>query len=277
MTFYETVTAAVRDLTLYGYDSPVRLEHWLTELRKAALATMWSPVKAREELHRSLHAIYDRLVIKGGVAKFHVGVPHYTVERLFPLMRQELDRWILASADLIKLNREEAISKTLRRFSGWATSIPAGGSKVVDKPEVKDDVAKALRRLPYSERFVAIDQGHKLTASINAVIANNGGAIAGEWFSNYLQRGYDYREDHKERHGKFYLIRGNWAQEKGLVKPGAAGYLDKITQAGEEPGCRCHIRYVYVLSRLPVEMLTQKGIDALAEIKRGSHGQSVAA
>lgn len=277
MTLYETITAAVRDLTSYGYDSPARLEYWLGELRKAAVASMWSPVKAREELHRSLVTLYDRLVIKGGVAKFHVGVPRYTIDRLTPLMRQELDRRILASADLIKLNRDEAVEKTLRRFSGWATSIPAGGSRVVDKPEVKDDVAKALRSLPYRERVVLIDQGHKLIASINMVVAKGGGAIAAEWHSHFRQRGYDYREDHKERDGKVYLIRGNWAQEKGLVKPGKAGYLDEITQVGEEPMCRCFNSFVYAPSRLPIEMLTQKGIDALDEIKRNQHGRTLAA
>ena len=174
----------------------------------------------------------------------------------------------MASAQLIKLNRQQSIAKTLQRFSGWATSIPAGGSKAVDKPEVRDDLKKALRSLPYEERRVAIDQGHKLVATINDLVAVEGGAIAGEWHSNFRQPGYDARPDHKERDGGVYLIRGNWASAQGLVKPGPAGWSDSITQPAEEPFCRCQFHYIYSLRRLPEGMLTAKGRAALQTAQR---------
>ena len=37
----------------------------------------------------------------------------------------------MASAKLIKLNRDAAIERTLQRFSGWSTSIPVGGTAEV--------------------------------------------------------------------------------------------------------------------------------------------------
>jgi len=43
------------------------------------------------------------------------------------------------------------------------------------------------------------------------------------------------------------------------MKAGPAGYLDEITQPGEEPFCRCFVRYIYNIRNLPDDMLTQKG------------------
>lgn len=70
--------------------------------------------------------------------------------------------------------------------------------------------------------------------------------------------GYDYREDHKERDEKIYLIRGSWALEKGLIKP-VNGYYDEITAVGEEVYCSCQAIYIYAPQKLPDEFLTEKG------------------
>jgi len=129
-------------------------------------------------------------------------------------------------------------------------------------------VTKALRSLPFEERRVAIDQGHKMLSSLSATIAEGGNALAGRWFSHWRQLNYDYRPDHKEQDGKVYLIRDSWAHAQGLVKPGEAGYLDEITQAGEEVYCRCAVTYLYALRALPPEMLTKKGHAALAEARK---------
>jgi hypothetical protein len=169
----------------------------------------------------------------------------------------------LDSAVLIKLNRDEATEKTLRRFAGWASSVPAGGSSVVAKGETKQDILKSLRQLDYVERRVVIDQGHKLMSSVDAVIAQQTGAIAAVWRSHWKRPGYDYRPDHKERDQKFYLIRGSWAQEKGYVKPDEAGYTDQITAPAEEPFCECYFVYLTSLRQLPESMLTAKGREAL--------------
>jgi len=121
--------------------------------------------------------------------------------------------------------------------------------------------------LPYSERFVLIDQGHKLVASINDIIAADGGAIAGQWSSRWRQPGYNYREEHKERDGQFFLIRDSWAHRAGLVKKGKAGYVDESTAPGQEPACRCSYKYVYNIRDLPDDMLTAKGKAWLANAR----------
>jgi hypothetical protein len=263
--FDETLAAAVSDLTEHGFTSTERVQFWLDQLRRAAQDAMRPEYEAEDALRRALSAIYKRLVERGQVARFHPGVGRFTLQRVAPHLRAELDRRILAATQLIKLNRTEAVQKTLQRFSGWSTSIPAGGTAAADKRTVKADISKSLKQLPFVERRLHIDQGHKLTASINEVVARGGGAIALIWRSNWWQAGYNYREDHKERDGDVYLIRGCWAQEKGLVKPGKAGYYDKVTAVGEEPFCRCYAIYIYTLRGLPEDMLTKKGQEALQE------------
>lgn len=267
MTFYETISAAIADIVAHGFDSQKRLDDWLIKIKKAAVRSLVSPKVLEQHLKATLTTIYRRMVEKGGVFQYHPGIPKFTIASIKPKLHAELRRRIMASANLIVLNRDESVNNTLRRFAGWMSSVPAGGSKTQDKAEVKTTIRKALVSLPFEERRVLIDQGHKLIASINDIVAQDGGALAAVWHSNWRQKNYDYREDHKERDEKVYLIRDSWAHKAGFVKPGKVGYLDQITQPAEEPFCRCHASYLYALKRLPPEMLTAKGVAEIARVK----------
>ena len=240
--FYSVLTAAINDLVESGFDSVERIEKWTRELRAAAERSMISPESLEQMLRDGLAAVYRRMVDQDGVLKFSPGIERFTLEKIKPTLRAELDRRIMASANLIRLNRAQAIDKTLQRFQGWATSIPKGGTDNAKKRETKENVRKSLASLPFEERRVLIDQGHKLTAAISEIVASDGGAIAGRWVSHFSQPGYNYREDHKERDfrvtGNVYLVRDSWAQRLGYVKPmGRAGYTDEITKPGEEVFC----------------------------------------
>jgi hypothetical protein len=276
-TYHDVINEAVDDMTANGYDSTERISYWQQRIKEAAEAAMGGRHRMEELLREAMAAVYRRLIEKGQIARYHQGVGRFTLDRVRPQLRAELDRRIMASADLIKLNRQEAIEKTLRRFAGWSTSIPKGGAAPGQKTEAKVDLKKALKQLPFSERRCLIDQGHKLTASLNEVLATDGGAIAGRWRSHYKQQGYNFRETHKERDYEWnksqgrewvYLMRNSWAQQNGLVKPGPAGYYDQITSAAEEPFCRCYVTWLYTLGKLPPDMLTKKGEAALAEVQR---------
>jgi hypothetical protein len=258
-TFYQVLTAAVIDLCERGYDSPERVAYWIEKLRGAAQRSMLSKADLSRHLAATLRALYREKVERGGILRRHAGIERFTLERISPRLRAELDRRILAAASLIRVNREEAVSTTLRRFAGWSTSIPPGGSDAVDRREVKSDIRKPLRSLPFKERRVAIDQGHKLVANISEILATDGGAIAGVWRSNWRQANYDYRPDHRERDGQFYMVRGNWALDRGLVKVGTEGYTDDITKPGEEVFCRCQYQWIHSIGRLPDAMLTERG------------------
>lgn len=266
-TFYQTITDAVADIAEHGYESEERLDYWIEQIRAAALADLTPEAELTAQLQRVLGKSYASLVEKGGILRRHEGVERWKLDRLAPELRGELDRRIVASANLIKLNREQAIADTLRRFQGWATSIPIGGSDDVDKRGVKGNIRKELAGLPFRERRVLIDQGHKLNASLADIIATGSDAIAAIWHSNWRERNYNYRKDHKERDDRYYAIRGNWAIERGFMKPGPNGYTDDITKPGEEVYCRCYYQYVYNLTDLPADMVTAKGRDAIAETR----------
>ena len=181
--FYDVLTEAVSDMVENGFDSIERVAKWTRMLRDAAAAAMISPIAMEQMLRDELAATFRKMVDQGKIAEFNPGVERYTIERLRPALRAELDRRIMASADLIKLNRQQAIDKTIQRFQGWSTSIPKGGTRTAEKRETKKEVRKALSSLPFEERRVLIDQGAKLIASLNDIIANDGGAIAGIWSS----------------------------------------------------------------------------------------------
>jgi len=255
MTFFEVLTAAINDIIEHGFDSQKRIDDWVKKIREAALREMIPDSKIQAELEKSLNAAFSRMVTKGGLV--NANVSKYDVDRLKPKLRAELDRRIMASTNLIKYNREEALSNVLRRFEGWATSIPKGGSDMVDRREEKQNIRKSLGKLPFEQRRVIIDQTHKLVSNINEIVAVDNGAIAARWHSHWKQAGYNYRKDHKERDDKVYVIRGSWAHEKGYIKP-INGYTDDITTPGEEVFCRCSYVYLYHLRQVK-GLLTKKG------------------
>lgn len=272
-TFTRTVREAVKFFLRNGYTSRQELEQWQAIIRQAAESETDDDYMSM--VSDRLRKTYDLQVSKAGALERHKGLSRFTLNYMEPKLRSELDRRILASADLIKLNRTAAINKTVQRFSGWATSIPVqdyvgGGLSPSSRSGVNyncDHIQKSAQHVDYEARRVMIDQSHKLIANIDNIIATSNNAIAAEWHSHWRQAGYDYREDHKERDKLVYLIRGNWAQKNGYVKAGPAGYLDEITQPGEEVFCRCYVTYLYNLRSIPEDMLTQKGRKFLESMK----------
>lgn len=269
--FDKVLKDAIDDMAQHGFDSAERLQYWQARLRAAAEATMSSDAKMKRMLEEAMRAVYRRMAERGGVLRMHPGLSKFTVDRLTPIMKRELDKRIFASADLIKLNKQQVMEETLRRFSGWASSIPVGGSDVADKREAKRDIRKSMSGLQFKERRVLIDQGHKLQTAISEVVATNSGALAAYWRSHWREANYDYREDHKERDGELYVVRGNWAMEKGLMKAGGHKYTDEIEKPGEFIFCQCNYQYIYSLRKLPDEMLTVKGRSELERVRKELH------
>jgi hypothetical protein len=265
--FQEVLQAAIEDILEFGFDNQERVDRWMRELRIAAERSMISPQSLEQQLRDGLAAVYRRQVEEGVIFKRNPGVERFTLEMVKPRLRAELDRRIVASANLIKLNRAQAIDETLRRFQGWSSAIPPGGVSRETRGEVKAKVKKSLASLPFEERRVLIDQGHKLTSSLSKILATDGGAIAGVWHSHWRQAGYDFREDHKERDQRVFLVRDSWAHKAGYVKRGRIGYVDESTEPGQEVFCRCYYQWLYALKDLPEDMLTAKGKAALASVQ----------
>ena len=262
-SFSEIVSAAIADMQQHGFDSIDRVNRWQREITYAAEKEAKSSKDIDARLKDHLSRVFTSQIINGNALKKHK-IARWTLEKIKPRLRLELDRRIMASAQLIKLNREEMIARTLRRFNGWATSLPMGGSDAVDKRETANELKKALKQLPFSERRVFIDQGFKLRASLDSIIATDGGAIAAIWHSRH-GGGYNNRPDHLKRDEHIFVMRGNWAIEDGLMKLDGRQYIDEITQPGEEIYCSCNYQYLYDLRDLPDSMLTEKGRATLAK------------
>ncbi len=263
--FADILAQAVKHFSEQGFTSKDDLELWIKRIKAAAIASLVPEHILQERLKASFQAIFKRLVDRGAITRWHKGIERYTIEKLKPELRDELSRQIFAAADLIKLNRETAVAKTLVRFSGWATSVPAGGSQVVQKVDTKEQIKKALASLPFEERRVLVDQGQKFVSNLSSIIATNNGAIAAEWEHHYSLHP---REAHIERDGDIFLIRGSWAHSAGFVKPRECGYTDDVEKPGEWIYCRCSYRYIYGLSDLPEDMLTKRGKEELERIRR---------
>ena len=263
-TLLDLIRQAVSDIAQNGF-SWDRVKGWQRRI-EMALQTYRDTSQAERRIAHGLRELFARKTTPTVLAKVHPGVDKVTLRMIAESHRGMLDDRIRASVDLIRLNRERAISRMLDRFAGWSTSIPSGGSSK-QTPEIVSHIAKPLRSMSYEERRLYIEQGHKMIANVNAILAEQSNAIVVIWRSHYRQAGYDYREDHKERDGKFYAIRGNWAMERGFMKLGGHQYIDEITQFGEEINCRCFGIYLSNLRDLPDDMLTLKGKAELNRVK----------
>lgn len=267
-SYYDVLTAAVEDMLENGFDSAERVSMWMDRLKAAAQRTLKAPYEMERLLREGLMQTYRRYIDEGQILRYNFGVSRFTLDKVRPQLRAELDRRIMASASLIKLNRTKMLENTLSRFQGWATSIPLGGSDVAKRKQVKLEIKRPLASAPFEERRVLIDQGHKLMSSLNSILATDAGAIAAIWHSHWKELNYNYRLNHKARDQNVYTVPGNWAIKEGIMRAGKAGYTNEITQPAEEPFCRCFYQYIYSIDRLPDDMITGKGRKMLESFER---------
>ena len=212
------IRAAVKHFRENGYTSADELLSWQMRIREVA-----ERITEQELVRRvsdRLERAYTIDVDREKMLKRHAGISRFQLDNVRPRLRAELDRRIMASADLIKLNRHKAIETTLSRFSGWATSIPdkaliSGEGAQMDMFKTIDHIAKSAEQIRYEANRVMIDQNHKLLANIDNIVATDNGAIAAVWHSHWRQPGYDYRDAHKKLDGNMYAIKGNRRSRKG--------------------------------------------------------------
>lgn len=265
--FYQVLSAAIADLTEHGFDSQQRLDEWMRRLDVAARASLVPREVLEHAIRDGLQRVFARTTTTANLLRTHKGISEFTLAAIKPKLRAELDRRILASASLIKLNREGSVQRTLQRFSGWATSIPIGGTEVSERKEVSRNVRRGISGLPFEERRVVVDQGHKLIASINSIVAVDGGAIAAKWKHVREGGGYQARPEHEARNDHIFVVRDNWAISQGLMKLSGRQYTDQIEQPGELVYCRCTYQFLYALRDLTSDMLTDRGREELSRAR----------
>jgi hypothetical protein len=198
------------------------------------------------------------------------GVSRYTLERIKPHLRGELDRRILAiartSADQIGADRQAVIESTLRRFVDWVTTMPTDAEE--ERGAENNEMPETLVELPLEERRrqVMLHQGIRFSASLSEMLAIDAGALAMVWRTTGCD-GSDHSPDHRQRDDRCYALRESWALSKGLMRAGQSGYYDEITSVSEEHNCRCGAKWIYSVRDLPEDMITPKGKSELARAK----------
>jgi len=257
--FRTLLLEAIDHFATNGYSSAADLQEWVARLHRSLDDELMGDPATKALVTQVLTSVYNREV-RLGIGKRVPGVSRYTLDRVAPQLRAELDRRIFASVDLIRLNRRAATEKTLQRFSGWVSSVPPGGAPQTVKREVARDVGKSVATLKFEARRVAIDMGHKLSSAVSATVAMGEGAIAATWMDRGAHdKSYNARPEHLARSGKLFLVRNSWAISDGLIKKGGLMYTDEIEQPAELPYCSCTYTYVVSPRALPPELLTAKG------------------
>lgn len=264
-TFNQTLADAIRELAETGYQSPERIDYWLSELRRAAESEIGPDWRLDRDVRGKFDALFTRLIERRGIEKYVPGVTRFTIASVRPELRAELDRRIVAAADLIRLHRREAVERTLQRFRGWSTSIPPGGDGTIDKRETRMSIGKSVAQVAFERRRCEVDQGYKLIANVSEIVATDAGAIAGIWHDHgQHDRSYDARKEHLARSGRIFLVKDSWAIREGLIVRGSRPYMEEIEKPGQLVYCRCWYQFLTSPRRLPDDMLTRRGQEWVA-------------
>lgn len=262
--YTKVISEAVADILANGYDSPERVAFWIRQIQGAASERLGTPEVAARRLRQALETAFVRQVDGGLVLRRHRGVSPEVLNRLRPLLQTELERRVLAATTLVRMNYEKTVDTTLRRFVGWATAVPPGGTSAQTRAEAK----RPLRDLEYVDNRLYKDQEYKMIEALSHTIGEGGGAIAARWRSRWRDPGYNYRKEHKHRDEEIVLLRNSPALAQGLVKRAGHAFMDEIEFPGEWPHCQCWYDYIYTLDGVPEECLTAKGRSALVASRR---------
>ncbi|MDE1990791.1 MAG: hypothetical protein KGI82_10020, partial [Betaproteobacteria bacterium] len=111
-TFYDLVRQAVAQASEHGPPSEAQLDALLVQIRLAAQRSLLSDAEVNAQLKRHFAGLYNRLIVRGKIFERMRGVERFTAAQVAPAIRAELDRAILASADLIRLNKAAEVEKT---------------------------------------------------------------------------------------------------------------------------------------------------------------------
>ena len=226
---------------------------WLPQLRMALHGVFPSDAKISDEVGKLLTAKFKR-GLKGINRRHKLPVGRLGPEFIEAKYRPLLADRIRASAELIKLNRDQEIERQLRRFVGWSTgSLPSQDKRAKDN--LYGGVVKRLQDESFERRRVCIDQGAKLLAAVDDVIAIQHGAIAKKWRHVIPHAGYQSREEHLELDGQVFAVKDNPMLRAGRMKKAGRPYAEDVSpQPAQEPYCQCWWSAIYDLEDLPGDM-----------------------
>jgi hypothetical protein len=274
----ETLAAFLKS----GPQSPNHLEDTYADISKSAHALIPSSQDATASYERVCKGFLDNViqvrgmptrVISGGSENEaqNVSSSGSHIAKIFDTLIPSITerfKWCVenyhSQADIYLSDQIGQFQAMLREF---LKQVPIGGSKDKAIKSRIAEIKKELRPLAKWDRLFYIYKARSFPAEIEHIFVLAGNPLAAIWHYSDLDAQGEYRKtyNHQQRDGRVYAIRGNWAIEKGLMKVGAAGYLDEISRPSQELGCMCSLQWVTSVRRLPDDMITGNG---RAELKR---------
>jgi hypothetical protein len=252
MNFHKLLRQATGHFSKFGFTSPSDVNDWLTRLNASAESTLDTDT-AKAKVERALAGAFYRALGRGRLAGRKGQVSKLSMDQLEPKLRNELEKRMFAAREEVDATHRQALERIHGRFLGLATA----GARPGAVREVVKPVAKAMRDAKAQERMTAVDQTKKLMATMDEVVAEDAGSIGGFWDAMWLIE-RKHRPEHAARHDLFYVRRGSWADEQGLITH-PEGYMDEFDMPRVLINCQCQYRYVFDLEDAPPEVLTAKG------------------
>ena len=170
MSFQKLLREAAKHFTTSGYTSQSDINHWRVRLLTAAEQHL-DPEGARETIRRTLGKAFFKAIGEGRVAKRHGSVHKFTIDRLEPKLKDELERRMYAAQELLDGDKRATLERIHNRFLGLATA----GANPGEAQAAASAIGKAARDSRAQERMVAVDQTKKMVATLDEIIAKDGG------------------------------------------------------------------------------------------------------
>src|ERR1043165_404970 len=100
LSFNDVLSRAIEDMVSNGFDSEERVADWMRKLRAAAQRSLVPEAELDQRLQDGLAKVSRKRVEGDATLPPPPGVEGFPYERLKPRLRTELDRRIMASANL---------------------------------------------------------------------------------------------------------------------------------------------------------------------------------
>lgn len=292
----ETVQTVGEILTAFqksGPSSPDHLKEAKMTISKLARSIAVSADEATASYERVSREFLDKVIrAKGMPTRIISGDPEsqpdivsssgkqvaLNFDALLPSIQKRFE-WCVAN---YKSEATAYLDERIREFDAMVQQflerVPMGGTKAKDTKSRITEIKKELRPLAKWDRLFYVHKASSFPAEVQFLFSLEGNPIAAIWHYNAGDEQTDYPKiyDHKHRDGLVYAVRGNWAIAKGLTNAGLNGYLDEISRPSQEVGCMCHLQWLYSISRLPTNMVTEKGFSELKRVRAATQMGSAA-
>jgi hypothetical protein len=179
-------------------------------------------------------------------------------QKLLPLLEKSHASCIETYREQAKICFEKYETEINKLVDGFLAEVPRTAK------ERASYISRIKREIKYFSKWNQLFYTHKamsFPSEVEYIFILSGKPIAAVWEYSSLDEECEFPPtvNHKQRDGRVYAVRQNWAEAESLMVVGSDGYLDEIDRPHQETGCMCHLHWLYSVSNLPEEMLTAKG------------------